>query len=50
MVYLSMIHTKMSNVVTGFDWIWMCLARFIEPRMGRKISIPLRAVLHSTSY
>jgi len=28
MVYLSMIHTKMSNVVTGFDWIWMGLVVF----------------------
>ena len=26
--YLSRIHLKMSNIVTGFDWIWMGLARF----------------------
>ena len=30
----------MSNIVTGFDWVWMCLARFIEPCMGHKISTP----------
>ena len=28
MPYLSIIHTKMSNVVTGFDLVWLGLVRF----------------------